>query len=210
VASGRATVQTSNFTVFTVSSYTAVGTGELLGISGTQEVVLYQIGAASFSADATKCAEANVAPVPRLLPTATNCPTFTGNGVYQFGRMPVTIYIDPNAKNAPGDGGPLILYYHATLSGPVEVLAGFGLANIETVVSRGGVVAAFQSTACSFCTTTDDWYWYVEDDDIQDQVVACAIQQAKIDTRHTCGVSCLLPEHARGLMGLTSAGRLDP
>jgi hypothetical protein len=48
----------------------------------------------------------------------------------------------------------------------------------------GGVVAAFTSTACSNCTSTDADVWFVEDDAVQDTVVACAIQQARIDPRH--------------------------
>src|SRR5262249_54262800 len=32
--------------------------------------------------------------------------------------------------------------------------------------------------------STDDGYWFVEDNPAQDQLVACAIQQAKIDVRH--------------------------
>jgi predicted esterase len=106
--------------------------------------------------------------------------------------MPVVIYMDPNAKNKPAPGGPLILYYHATGSSPAEVHSGFGDQNIAQVTSMGGVVAAFTTTACpSACTSTDDFVWWVEDDDVQDTVVACAIQQAKIDTRqiHALGWS---------------------
>jgi poly(3-hydroxybutyrate) depolymerase len=65
-----------------------------------------------------------------------------------------------------------------------EVHRGFGDTAIQDVVNQGGVVAAFNTTACSGCTTTDDLVWYVEDDLIADQVVACSIQQANIDTRH--------------------------
>jgi len=104
--------------------------------------------------------------------------------------MPVTIYMDPTAKSAAGAGGPLILYYHATGSSPIEVMEGFGQANITKVTSMGGVVAAFKSTPCptgsSGCkmTTTDDLVWFVEDGAVQDTVVACAIKQAHIDTTH--------------------------
>jgi hypothetical protein len=122
---------------------------------------------------------------PTKLPTAMGtCPTLTNGQSAQIGRMPVVIYIDPAAKSKPAPGGPLILYYHATASSPVEVLSGFGQANISKVTAMGGVVAAFTSTACPGCTTTDDDYWYVEDGPIQDTLVACAIQKAKIDTRH--------------------------
>jgi len=121
---------------------------------------------------------------PTKLPTATNCPRFTNGGTVRIDRMNVVVYMAADAKSKPAPGGPLILYYHATLSNPGEVISGFGQANISKVTSMGGVVAAFTSTACNGCATTDDFYWYVEDNKIQDTVVACAIQQANIDTRH--------------------------
>ena len=65
-----------------------------------------------------------------------------------------------------------------------EVQQGFTPANIQRVMDADGVVAAFNHVACSGCTTTDDDWWYLEDDPVQDFVVACAIQQANIDTRH--------------------------
>jgi hypothetical protein len=123
------------------------------------------------------------------LPTATGCPTFTNGGTVQIARkngskMNVIVYIDPAAKSKPDPGGPIINYYHATAGLPTEVLNGFGQANIAKVTSMGGVVATYTTTVCSGCGTTDDLVWFVEDDDVQDTVVACAIQQAKIDTRH--------------------------
>jgi predicted esterase len=133
---------------------------------------------------------------PTNLPTATNCPTLTNGATVQIARkngsmMPVVIYIDPAAKSKPDPGGPIINYWHATGSSPIEVHSGFGDANIQKVTSMGGVVAAYTTTACSGCSTTDDLVWFVEDDDVQDTLVACAIQQAKIDTRriHALGWS---------------------
>jgi hypothetical protein len=127
------------------------------------------------------------------LPTAMgDCPKFTNNGTITVGRMSgIVTYIDPDAKNKPDPGGPLILYYHATASNPSEVTRGFGMANIQAVTAAGGVVVSFKSTACSGCQTTDDNYWYVQDDPIQDTVVACAIQQAKINVKqiHALGWS---------------------
>ena len=125
-----------------------------------------------------------------ILPMApANCPKLTNGGVAQFPRasgqnVPVTIYIDPSAKSKPAPGGPLIIYWHATLSNPGEVMSGFGQANITAVTAAGGVVAAPATTACSGCTTTDDGYWFVEDDVVADEIVACAVQQANIDITH--------------------------
>jgi hypothetical protein len=125
-----------------------------------------------------------------VLPMApANCPMLRNGAVANFPRasgtnVPVTIYIDPSAKSKPDPGGPLIIYWHATLSNPGEVMSGFGQANIAAVTAAGGVVAAPATTACSGCTTTDDGYWFLEDDVVADEIVACAVQQAKIDVTH--------------------------
>jgi hypothetical protein len=76
------------------------------------------------------------------------------------------------------------MYWHGFGSEPSEVLTGFGQAAIDQVVERGGVVAAFTAKLCATCGVADDVGWYVEDDPVSDQVVACAIAQAKIDPRH--------------------------
>ncbi|HVW23824.1 MAG TPA: hypothetical protein VHC69_00545 [Polyangiaceae bacterium] len=127
--------------------------------------------------------------MPVLPAMYSKCPTLTNGGVAQFPRasgqnVPVTIYIDPSAKSKPAPGGPLIIYWHATLSNPAEVLSGFTQQNISAVTAAGGVVAAPATTACSGCTTTDDGYWFVEDDVVLDEIVSCAVQQANIDVTH--------------------------
>jgi hypothetical protein len=133
-------------------------------------------------------------PAPTQLPTATDCPMFptspTQGGTIMVPRkdmpVPVVIYMDPAAKSKPAPGGPLVLYYHASYEPAMaaEVHQGFTDPNIKAVTDAGGVVAAFTHETCSGCTTTDDSWWFVEDDAVQDTVVACAIQQANIDTRH--------------------------
>ena len=136
-------------------------------------------------------------PAPTELPTATGCPTLpTGtsstvaSGTIMVSRsdqpVPVDIYLAPDAKSKPAPGGPIVLYYHASYEPEMskEVQDGFTAANIQRVMDAGGVVAAFNHVACGSCQTTDDDWWYVEDDPVQDFVVACAIQQANIDTRH--------------------------
>jgi hypothetical protein len=136
-------------------------------------------------------------PAPTQLPTATGCPVFptgtsstTASGTIMVARsdqpVPVDIYMSPNAKSKPAPGGPIVLYYHASYEPQMskEVQQGFTAANIQKVMDAGGVVAAFNHVSCSGCQTTDDNWWYVQDDPVQDFVVACAIQQANIDTRH--------------------------
>jgi hypothetical protein len=128
--------------------------------------------------------------VPTDLPKVRGtCPTLKGTGTYTFGdplgrNLAVQIYIAPDAKIKADPGGPLILYWHAFGSSPSEVTMGFGKSAIDAVVARGGVVAAFTSQLCVTCGLPEDVAWYPEDDAVSDQVVACAIQQAKIDLRH--------------------------
>jgi predicted esterase len=137
-------------------------------------------------------------PKPEKLPKAsTACPKLTGSGLYTFGdprarTLSVQIYIAPDARTKPAPGGPLILYWHGIGNDPSEVLAGFGQPAIDAVVERGGVVAAFTAKLCPSCgVLPDDFAWYNEDDKVSDHVVACAIEQASIDTRriHAVGFS---------------------
>jgi hypothetical protein len=119
-----------------------------------------------------------------MVPTTTSCADFTNGGTITIDRMQIITYIGDNTKSTPGPGGPIVLYYHGLLSGPAEVLQGFGQSNIDSVTAMGGVVLAFTSTACTNCRTTDAGAWFAEDDVIQDAAVACAIQKAHVDTRH--------------------------
>jgi predicted esterase len=134
---------------------------------------------------------------PIDLPRAqTACPAMTGHATYRFGdpvgrNLNVEVYVAPDAKTKPDPGGPLILYWHAVGDDSTEVVSGFGRAAIDKVVAQGGVVAAFNTKLCVNCGLADDAVWYDQDDPVADHVVACAIQQAKIDVRriHSVGFS---------------------
>jgi predicted esterase len=142
-------------------------------------------------------------PPAQNLPTPKGeCPVFvTGVQDYTFnvqGGRQVLIGVDPSKAPAKGPGGPLIFYWHGTGSGPTE--AGFGLGNaLNAVVDEGGLVAGFYSTMnypdkgkCDECkTNTGNGVWFIEDFNLADEVLACAIQQLHIDTRriHAAGMS---------------------
>jgi hypothetical protein len=127
---------------------------------------------------------------PLALPRAqTPCPALTGHGMYRFGdpvgrNLNVEIYVAPDAKTKPDPGGPLILYWHAVGDDSTEVTLGLGQAAIDKVLAQGGVVAAFNTKLCVNCGFADDAVWYDQDDPVTDHVVACAVEQAKIDVRH--------------------------
>lgn len=134
--------------------------------------------------------------VPSRLPRIEGqCPNLNGDGMYTFtagGRsLLVQIYMRPDAKSMPAPGGPLIMYFHSLGTSASEVTNGFTQASIDQVVAQGGVVAAFNDTPCITCGLPEDVVWYDEDDVVSDQVVACAIEKAQIDTRriHSVGFS---------------------
>jgi predicted esterase len=154
------------------SSGSSAGTGAIGGASGASG--MSAAGAAAMAGPG----------MPVLPAKMGDCPKLINGATVKIGRMSVIVYIDPDAKNKPGPGGPIINYYHATGGQPSEVMSGFGMANIKKVTDMGGVVATYTTTACPNCSTTDDLVWYVEDGPIQDQLVACAIEQAKIDVTH--------------------------
>jgi predicted esterase len=135
---------------------------------------------------------------PIDLPRAqTPCPKIKGHGTYRFGdpngrNLMAEVYMAPDAKSMPGQGGPLVLYWHAIGDDSTEVVTGFGQAAIDEVVAQGGVVASFTEKLCLTCgLVAEDVVWYDEDDSVTDHVVACAIEQAHIDVRriHSIGFS---------------------
>lgn len=135
-------------------------------------------------------------PSPTKLPSVDGrCPEMKGNGTHMFsagGRsLMVDIFMRADAKSMPAPGGPLVLYFHALDANSKQVTAAIGQAAIDNVVAQGGVVASFNAVPCLRCGLADDVVWYDEDDVVSDQVVACAIQNAQIDTRriHSVGFS---------------------
>ncbi|WP_437540139.1 hypothetical protein WME79_11830 [Sorangium sp. So ce726] len=90
---------------------------------------------------------------------------------------------------------PVVIYWHATSSKPIEALSGLGQAAIDEITSRGGVVFApnaYDGQGGKDGTpTTCNNVWYVGDLNTADEALACAIQQLNIDTRriHALGFS---------------------
>jgi hypothetical protein len=136
-------------------------------------------------------------PKPTKLPAVRgHCPDLTRSGTYTFGdvrtrTLSVDVYIAPDAGTKQGLPGPLILYFHAIGSNSSEVQSGLGQTAIDAITMLGGVVASFSAKLCATCGVTEDVIWFAEDDAVIDQVVACSIEQANIDTRriHAMGFS---------------------
>jgi len=131
-------------------------------------------------------------PAPTNLPRARQaCPNFTNGDMSFLGRR-VRIW-------AGGGGGPVIFYWHGTGSNPgLEVPAGLGPA-VQNVTNAGGVIAGFYAEpqlACPGCTGieaagTGNGVWYKKDFETADEVLACAIEKLRVDTRRiwTAGMS---------------------
>jgi hypothetical protein len=89
-------------------------------------------------------------------------------------------------------GGPLVLYWHATGSGPAEAQYALG-ATHDTIVADGGVIASPYSDAAA---GTFEWFVVngsakLDDFILADEIVACLAKAQKIDTLriHSMGMS---------------------
>jgi hypothetical protein len=115
--------------------------------------------------------------VPTMLPTVTGtCPTIAGANASML-----TFAGEPVETWAGTGGGPLVLYWYPTTCNSSCILEEFGQTNIDAVTSMGGVVASFNKSTGTG-TNTGDAVWYTGDFATADEVVACAIQELKIDT----------------------------
>lgn len=174
--SGSSAGQTSG-TDMNGSSGSSVGTG-----SGTQSTTPVDDAGAGGSDDSTMppASTGGDAPDPKFIPAVKGtCPTLA-TGVGTFAGEPVQLWV---GKPTADEKGPLLLYWHATGTNSAEASSFFGQAQIDDITAAGGMVASFaKSTGTG--TNTGDAVWYTDDFNTADQVVACAIADLHIDTRH--------------------------
>lgn len=121
-------------------------------------------------------------------PTGT-CPTLTdGDVTFAPAGMPPR-----KVKLALGTGqGPLVLYWHATFSGPAEAKHALGVTH-DAILADGGVIAAPYSDPAA---GTFEWFLVnssakLDDFLLADEIVACLAQANRIDTTriHSMGMS---------------------
>jgi predicted esterase len=126
---------------------------------------------------------ANEATFPRELPTVNGpCPKFK-SGIVTFHPKgapsnKARLWIGPN----PGDGA-LVFYFHGTGETPEDAIDALGQDVIDDIIYKGGVVLAPRGHG--------EYEWVIahgkrKENDLLliDEMVACSIQQAKIDIRH--------------------------
>jgi hypothetical protein len=120
---------------------------------------------------------------PVIPPPKDTCPTLA-NGNMTFRGRQVMIWV--GTKQATP--APIIAYWHGTGSSPMEVTVGLGQATISAITGMGGLVVAPSASdgmgGKDGSGTTGNYVWYVGDFNTIDEVVACAVQQLNIDTRH--------------------------
>ena len=120
--------------------------------------------------------------LPTHLPTVTGtCPDMANldGAVVSFAGQAATVWSGDPAAGP----GPLLVYYYATGSSPVEPLATIGQAQIAAIKAMGGAVVAQNATTQQGNTTGND-VWYTGDAAIADEIVACGIDKQHIDPRH--------------------------
>ncbi len=127
--------------------------------------------------------------MPTFVPTAAGpCPDMANQkaGVVTFAGQAATVW-----SGDPSMGpGPLVIYYYATGSSPLEPSVTLGKAQIDAITAKGGAVIAQNKTTAQGETTGNN-IWYTGDAPIADEMVACAIQTQHIDPRrvHVAGYS---------------------
>jgi predicted esterase len=126
---------------------------------------------------------ANEGSRPTKLPSVNGpCPEFT-SGIVMFhpkGAPPnkARLWVGPN----PGNGA-LVFYFHGTGQTPDDAIDALGQNVIDDIIHKGGVVLAprghggYEWVIAHGKTKKNDLF-------LIDEMVACSIQQAKIDTRH--------------------------
>jgi poly(3-hydroxybutyrate) depolymerase len=107
-------------------------------------------------------------------------------GTATFAGQDATVWSGDPAKGP----GPLLLYWYATGSSSIEPVATIRQAQIDRITALGGAVVAQKKTTAQGKTTGNS-VWYTGDVAIADEIVACAIQNQKIDPRriHAAGYS---------------------
>src|SRR6185436_359148 len=126
-------------------------------------------------------------PAPANIPAHKQaCPPIK-SGAMTFLGQAVTVWAGtPTATSH----GAVVFYWHGTGSNPQEAVYGLSQAVITEITGQGGMVAA-QAQTNGTGTNTGNGVWYTGDFDVSDEIVACAVEQLHIDTRHihTAGMS---------------------
>jgi hypothetical protein len=117
-------------------------------------------------------------PAAEMLPQAVGiCPQFA-EGTFRFLDLDVQIEVAGRTDRA----GPLVIYWHGTdTTIGSELPRAFGAPAEDELRDMGGLLVAPLMTTGSGRNTTGNGTWYEGDFRAADEVVACALQQHRID-----------------------------
>jgi hypothetical protein len=138
-------------------------------------------------------------PAPTALPGINGaCPTFTAGQADYSVTLADGGLTDGGGKaslgftawTGSGGGGPFVVYWHATGSTASEANTSLGPGGIAAITGMGGMVVA-PTASSNQGLSTGNGVWTVGDPAYIDQILACAIQQGRVDTRriHAVGYS---------------------
>jgi predicted esterase len=134
----------------------------------------------------------SIAPIPVTEGMPTHVPTPKGS-CPDINSGSVTITVNGASMQFRlwvGSGkGPALIYWHGTGGSSSEAVSAMSPA-IDAVQASGGLVAAPEVTSGTG-STTGNLVWYTGDVDFADEVLACAIEQGKVDPAriHVAGYS---------------------
>jgi hypothetical protein len=114
------------------------------------------------------------------------CPTLATGGMMIMGAA-ITLWT--GVKSAT-QKAPILIYWHYTGGTAAVAPSDLGSSIMSDIMAQGGVVASMESAGGNSATT--DWgVFRVDDFNVVDQIVACAVAQFNIDTKriYTSGSS---------------------
>lgn len=134
----------------------------------------------------------SIAPVPVAEGMPTHVPTPKGSCPdIDSGSVTITLNgASVQFRLWVGSGmGPALVYWHGTGGSSSEAVSAMSPA-IDAVQASGGLVAAPEVTSATG-SNTGNFVWYTGDVDFADEVLACAIEQGKVDPAriHVAGYS---------------------
>lgn len=145
-------------------------------------------------------------PAPVLPEIQGECPQFTdGSTIAVAGHGSIAI-----AAGEPGQGGPLLFYWHGTGGSAQEAMRTLPSDVRNDIISSGGIIAAFNGRESSGtgrdCSGTGAHN--MADFDAADQIAACAVRDHGIDPRRIYSTGCSAGGLQSGCMAMMRSSYL--
>ena len=148
--------------------------------------------------------EAPSASAPKIPAVNGACPAFRNGTVTVNGLSGISI--QAGAKKSGTPTGPLIFYWHGTGSSSAEANLMFPAAARREVLEAGGVIVAFQRSGGGGGDCSGTGTFSINDFNIADQIVACAVRDHNIDPRRIYTTGCSAGGLQAGCMASRRSG----